>query len=46
MGRLYLSDTLKLILSDKINVPDTEIERLSGTFYKDVKKALNVVLTK
>lgn len=34
MGRLYLSDTLKLILSDKINVPDTEIERLSGTFYK------------
>ena len=34
MGRLYLSDTLKLILSDKINVPDAEIERLSGTFYR------------
>nr|DAN56317.1 MAG TPA: hypothetical protein [Caudoviricetes sp.] len=46
MGRSYLSDTLKLILSDKVNVPDNEIEKLSGTFYKDVKKAFNVVLTK
>ena len=34
MGRSYLSDTLKLILSDKVNVPDNEIEKLSGTFYK------------
>jgi hypothetical protein len=34
MGKLYLSDTLKLILSDKVNVPDNEIEKLSGTFYK------------
>ena len=45
MGKLYLSDTLKLILSDKVNVPDNEIEKLSGTFYKDVKQAFNVVLT-
>jgi hypothetical protein len=34
MGKLYLSDTLKLILSDKVNVPDNEIDKLSGTFYK------------
>lgn len=34
MGKLYLSDTLKLILSDKVSVPDNEIEKLSGTFYK------------
>ena len=46
MGKLYLSDTLKLILSDKVNVPDNEIDKLSGTFYKDVKKEFNVVLTK
>lgn len=46
MGKLYLSDTLKLILSDKVNVPDNEIEKLSGTFYKDVKRAFNVVLIK
>lgn len=33
MGKLYLSDTLNLILSDDYNVEDSDIKRLSSTFY-------------
>lgn len=33
MSKLYLSDTLNLILSDDYNVEDSDIKKLSSTFY-------------